>query len=85
MKFRWEKSPWSKAELWECRKLDDNDPPQRYGRYVGFVRHFQHESHDHWNAYRVTYASGQNPNKYLLTAKTKEEAMRAFEVAVRLE
>lgn len=85
MKFRWHKNQWSKAELWDCRVIDDNDHPQSWGRYVGFVRHFQHEGHDHWNAYRVQYVTGQNPNKYLLTAKTMEEAKAAFEVAVRLE
>lgn len=86
MRFRWERCPYSKAELWNCWKLEDHYHPQAQGRFVGFVRHFQHEGHDQWNAYRVKYVSGNNnPNKYLCTAKTLEEIKAAFEVAVRIE
>lgn len=81
-KFRWYKNSFSKAELWDCRVLGPNDDPQSWGRYVGSVRY--HEGDDRWRAYRMWYGS-KNPNKYLLSAETLEEAQRAFEVAVRIE
>lgn len=83
MRFDWRRNVHSKAEMWDCYVMKEGY--YIYGKYVGYIRHFQHEGHDHWNAYRVKYASGQSPNKFMFTAKAFEEIKAAFEVAVRIE